>query len=871
MSLIGRFWSSLRREVTVWYGGAGRDAVLGMGIEEVYRTQPELQAVVSFIATSVAQLPLKCYVRESDESRQRDTEGPLPLLLGDPGADVTGYELVLGTVSDIALYGWSLWWVLPSADKPSGWELRRICPGWAKVRTTDGFSASSYEVRNPTTSGVPVQVPADQCVRFATYNPGEPLVPLSPVDSLRNVLAERASSRDFRNKVWRNGGWFSRYIERPAQDGEWSGEARTRFAKSMKDRFSGPDGVDSGGIPILEDGMKFVESRLNAKEAEWAESMRLTREDVAAAYHLNPAQVWSNDGQTYASVKENARSLYTDTLGPYLRMIHDRIGLTLVPMIGADPRCYAEFDLTAKLAGSFEEQASVMSQSTGGPWMTRNEARAKQNLPAIEGGDELIVPMNVTEGGLASPHDTDPTKGVLPLGKGGPDRPSKAAGTVGPKAAEGVIVLKSRGEPDSGADEEMTSILAHFAERQSRRVLADMAKGWKDDDGDGDPAWWNRERWDRELADDLTPAFQRWVTARALAALSDLGLPSSFFDAARTISFIRTMAEVRARAFNESTLEQLRNVDEATEGSKGSTPEGVFEMAQTTRADRAGTSFATSASAFGTTEAARQAYPRDTDEVKRWKVWHHVASGQPRSEHVRMDGERVGLDERFSNGSMWPGDSVLGPKETCNCHCQVEIEIERRDGRHRRIDEMEIIHEDLYSETPEQVKEEEQRIAKEERSVWENGYRKSDRSSAKYRETYGAFVESFSPEGRIRIEDFTRVESKEIQLAKWLASAGHTVEFRNADDHRKTDGKTTDVILDGVLWEFKRSESKSVKKLATLITKRLGRQGPRFVVDLSVSPLDLGVALEKLANLLDDSNVDQFIVVAEGRASVMRA
>ncbi len=98
-------------------------------------------------------------------------------------------------------------------------------------------------------------------------------------------------------------------------------------------------------------------------------------------------------------VRESARSLYADTLGPLLRLVQDGIGSKLVPMIGADQKSYAEFDITAKLAGSFEGQASVLSTSTGGPWMTRNEARARQNLPAVEGGDELIVPMNVTEGG----------------------------------------------------------------------------------------------------------------------------------------------------------------------------------------------------------------------------------------------------------------------------------------------------------------------------------------------------------------------------------------------------------------------------------------------------------------------------------------
>ncbi|MBR2684074.1 MAG: phage portal protein [Atopobiaceae bacterium] len=686
------------REYTVHYGGPLRDKVLGMSVEDVYRTQPELQAVVSFIARNVAQLPLKCYTRVSDDDRPRDTEGVLPKLLADPGGGVTTYDLVLWTISDICIYGRYLWWVLPSADTESGWVIQHIPAGWImQTKTRDGFRPSTYVLRNPTTISREIEVPADQFVSHVEYNPGMPVTPLSPVEALKQVLAEQASSREYRNKVWRNGGWFSRWIKRPKDAPDWSKDGgRARFARSWKSKFAGKDGTDTGGTPLLEDGMELVETRLNAKEAEWAESMRLSREDVAAAYHVNPAQVWSNDGQTYASVKENARSLDSDTLGPYLAMMRADIERRLVPIIGADPRSYAEFDLAAKLAGSFEEQASFLSQSTGGPWMLRNEARARMNLPAVEGGDELIVPMNVTEGGLANPHDTAPDKGARPVGYAGDGVVHALPGAKGePKARKKAgdrsreprtTVLKSRGEPDEDAVREITRALAKFAGRQGKRVLSDLPPldGDKPDDdssGDGgDPEWWNGERWDRELADDLTPILQREATMRAIATLADLGLPPSTYDVARTVNFVRSMAESRARAYNQVTLRQLEAVcDGSAPEGKGSTPEGVFEMAASSRAERSGVSFATSAASFGTTEAARQAYPKDTDEARRYKVWRHRPSDHPRASHARMDGERVGLDEKFSNGADWPGDHALGPTETCNCHCQVEIEVEKRE------------------------------------------------------------------------------------------------------------------------------------------------------------------------------------------------
>ena len=193
-------------------------------------------------------------------------------------------------------------------------------------------------------------------------------------------------------------------------------------------------------------------------------------------------------------------------------------------------------------------------------------------------------------------------------------------------------------------------------------------------------------------------------------------------------------------------------------------------------------------------------------------------------------------------------------------------EAERAERIRKRIESAEVVHDRLYEATPKEIAERAEEIGREERNRWENGFRKTDRSAASYRRTYGKYVESFSPEGRITVEDFTRLEAKELQLAQWLADAGHTVEFRNADAHNANDGKTTDVFLDGVLWEFKRSETKNVKKMAGLITERLDRQGPRFVLDLSISKTDRDKAIEKVASLLDDPEISEILVVRDGKA-----
>lgn len=287
------------------------------------------------------------------------------------------------------------------------------------------------------------------------------------------------SAWNYRNSIWKNGGRVSAYITRPMNAPDWSQSgARTRFIESWKAKFSGEDGTDTGGTPLLEDGMELKTTQFNAREAQWLETTKLSREEVAGVYHVNPSLIWHSDGQTYASAKDNARALYSDTLAPFLNMLEERINAFLLPKIGADPKSYVEFFLDAKLQGSFEERASVIQSSVGRPWMFVNEARAMNNLPAVEGGDELAMPLNVAVGGLASPNDTDPTierynsaPQVYVYGYGGKEAaPHEPRGDPPP--------VKSRGKAETQAAMALSKCLRKFFRRQGRSVLAaiDSAK-----------------------------------------------------------------------------------------------------------------------------------------------------------------------------------------------------------------------------------------------------------------------------------------------------------------------------------------------------------------------------------------------------------
>lgn len=650
----------------------------GKGADELFAEQPHLQTVIDFIAQNVAQLPLKCYERRGDADRERDTTGALPLLLADPNPTMTRYDLVYATVAEYLLYGRAIWYVGRDASSPSGWQVRLIPSRWvANWQGADGFSYQSIRVADSEFAGGAVEVPLSECVLFTRYRPGHPARSLSPIESLRHTLAEQVEAQAFRRSVWNNATRISGYISRPKDAGAWSDAAATRFKSDVRENW-GRGGAHSGGTPVLEDGMRYEPVAFNAHEGDWASGVKLSREDCAAAFHVNPAIIWPGDGQTYASAKDNARALYADTLAPLLSMIQQRINKDLAPMVDAPGTEYVEFDLMAKLNGSFEEQAASLQTAVGGPYMTRQEARARMNLPREPDG-ELITPLNVLVGGLASPTDTAPKAAPRDLMcVTGCD--CSACKSMAARAKSAPRGRKAYQPPTDDEADAYHAALVAFYGRQRKSVLSAMGakSGAK---SDGTPAWWDAERWDRELADDLMAAVLAGATRAARDALRQLGIDPSEYDEARTRNFLRAWAEARAKGINAKTLDALKaaqagGIDPANQGA---TPSGVFDLAEGYRAAQQSQTIATQTASWGVMEAGRQCAPSGTT-----KTWIHHPSKSPRAGHERMNGETVGIRERFSNGADWPGDSrALGVSDVANCHCEVELTIPDWSAAHR--------------------------------------------------------------------------------------------------------------------------------------------------------------------------------------------
>lgn len=645
-SIIQRIRAILKPSIVqISLGSDAPTQVLNYTAKKLYQTQENLQAVVNFLSNSIAQLPLKVYIREGEDDRKRDRSSAAALLLYRPNEDQTAFEFIRGMAIEYFVFGCVYVWVIPDADAPSGWQLRIIPSDW--VNGTVGGSVYAPEAIRVAALGGSIDIPKSEYVPFKTYSPGSPAGYISPISGLRQTLTEQIEAGRFRIELWHSSGRLNAQIIRPKDVTPWDEETRKKWVTAFREAW-GEGGSKAGSIPLLEDGMEIKPFQTSFKEQQWAESIKLSRESVAAAYGVNPSLIWHTDTQTYASSKDNARALYAECLGPVLQMIQQRINSFLLPMIGADSDTYVEFDLGEKLKGSFEERASILQSATGGPWMTRNEARADNNLPPIDGGDDLIVPLNVIEGGQASPTDThmDEQKMAV-LRRGG-------CGCRHQKSEQ--IRIKSKSSDEE--NEAVAEILSKFFKRQADSVLPKLgAKSAK---------WWDEDRWNEELADDLEPAIDEIADEHGIEVAKALGFE---YGTAQTRKYLRALTEGRAKAINQATYDKL--LDAIDSEDEDQTPAHVFEEREGEQAALLGRSLALAAAMWAANrEAPQQAEEHGIHKTVE-KVW--VTGDNPRPSHQLMDGETVPVNETFSNGAYWPGDDNLDPDESCGCNCSTEI------------------------------------------------------------------------------------------------------------------------------------------------------------------------------------------------------
>lgn len=602
-------------------------SVAGMSIRGVWESQPSVRKVVSFMASTVAALPWRVY-RAEDGGRERLHDSPAETLVRRPTRFTSSADLVTGLALDWLLYG-SACAVL--VDE----EIVRV-PAPLLMLSTDVFGRVNDVA---TVAGGETVSLADLPVALMHGWDPDGSGAVAPVRTLRALLAELSEAEGWRRRMWTDVPRVSAQVTRPKDAPRWSDEKRERFLQAMADFKSSTSG---GSIPVMEDGMKLESAPQVQPDLSSASSVRTLTDIEVAGYFGVPPELLGMREANYGGYAALRRDLYTRVLGPLIGRIEDALNAEIVPALaGGDTAVYGMLDRTEAQDGTLLERVQALQSATGGPVMTRAEARERLDLPYLEGTEELIVPLNVIQGGQASPTDSGSQNlngsDTNQLDHRQQDGAAEEGKSLAPKAR---MVLKA-----------VTS-------RPSPSILEQMRQAYVDE--------LQREGLSEAAVEALANRIEPFLAEQAIEAANGVILRSG--TGTETIgrgairNYIRQMAEGKADAAVEAAMRLLGAVsgDDAAQDTARETIEDILSEDRLGLWADASTKDATG---FGSQEGARR-----SGAVK--KMWVHNGSSHPRAEHAAMNGETVDMDDTFSNGMRWPHDWGGGDADDivgCNC------------------------------------------------------------------------------------------------------------------------------------------------------------------------------------------------------------
>ena len=339
---------------------------------------PAVLRAVTLLSGAVASLPLKVY-RKTDDGREVAEENQVHRLLHrSPNPVQTPFTFKELIMNHLLLNGNFFGYIEWSSGKPQAiWPLDPLA---VDVERENG--TITYVVR--TSKGDQVLEPEEVLHIVGITLDG--IVGISPITFAREAIGGAIAELRHGYSFFKNGANLSGVLQHPGHLGE---EAAENLRRSWREKFSGAD--NAGKVAILEEGMTFQPISLSNKDSQWLESRQLSVLDVARIFGVPPALLGHLERASYASQEAQDLEFLVHSLRPWLSRIEQAINKSLI----GHANLYAEFATGDLVRTTIEKRYQAYRVALAAGFMTVNEVRALENLPAVEGGDVIYRPLNM--------------------------------------------------------------------------------------------------------------------------------------------------------------------------------------------------------------------------------------------------------------------------------------------------------------------------------------------------------------------------------------------------------------------------------------------------------------------------------------------
>lgn len=345
-----------------------------------YDSAMQLSAVwacVKLLSETVASLPIYVY-RKTPEGRELDESHALAILFnGKVNRYQTRNEFFETVLLNLVVHG-NAYCVI----ERSGGRIVSMLPIMsAQVEPSlldDGTMVYAY------TNDAQTIVYAEQNIWHLKLM-GNGTIGMSPLAYQRNSLGIAQAAENAVTKIYKNGAKPSGVI---TIDRVLTPQQRDQVRAS----FSNLTTTSDDRLMVLEGGMKFDGISLSPQDIELLSSRKFQIAEICRWYGVPSVMVNDSNGTTVwgSGIEQVMQGFYKLTLRPLLEKIESSIMVNLLTKSERE-RMDVEFDFDALLRADSKSRFESYRIAINAGIMTPNEARAEEHLPAVEGGDQLLV------------------------------------------------------------------------------------------------------------------------------------------------------------------------------------------------------------------------------------------------------------------------------------------------------------------------------------------------------------------------------------------------------------------------------------------------------------------------------------------------
>jgi HK97 family phage portal protein len=336
---------------------------------------PAVSAAVNLIASTCGTLPAKVFGRNDDGTKQPAPKHPAYRLVHDDANDWTSAsDLRAQLTRDALLLGAGYGFANRVNSRVQ--EFIRLDPHKVTPLQDDVTGEPAFQLGDGRTKRIlkhtdVLHIPAIDGV--------------APIKRAREAIALALTLEKHAAQLFGRGGRPSGVLKFPSKLGA---EVVKRISTAWHAAHSGDA---AGKTAVLEEGGDFQPLTFNSVDSQFKEMRSFQILEIARAFGVPPQFLMELDRATWSNAEEMNRQFLQFTMLPWLRTWEAAYRHVLLSHEERDTNSI-EFIVDDLLRADTAVRAESYAKGRAGGWLTANEVRKWENLPALPGGDTLQSP-----------------------------------------------------------------------------------------------------------------------------------------------------------------------------------------------------------------------------------------------------------------------------------------------------------------------------------------------------------------------------------------------------------------------------------------------------------------------------------------------